>query len=112
MYVCHYGPPGNLIGAGVDWKQQVLPPTAALPAAAAMPKPSAADCLADVHSQLHKSLGTAGKKHVLLLLRPLLLLSLAAVPYRLGLFLALCLSIIVTCGRHSMSRHTLPTYLA
>eukprot|EP00775_Hariotina_reticulata_P009864 gene9864-10022_t len=72
MYVCHYGPPGNLIGASVDWKQQVLRPSGALPAVAAMPKPITPGCLADSQSQLYKSLGTAGMKGTLPLVQVLI----------------------------------------
>jgi hypothetical protein len=33
MYVCHYSPPGNMVGASIDWSQQVRPAimTAAVP---------------------------------------------------------------------------------
>ncbi|WIA37933.1 hypothetical protein OEZ86_001310 [Tetradesmus obliquus] len=42
MYVCHYSPPGSMVGPGIDWSKQVLPASTASPAAAAVPKPAAA----------------------------------------------------------------------
>jgi hypothetical protein len=35
MYVCHYSPPGNMVGPSIDWSQQVRPAITT----AAVPKP-------------------------------------------------------------------------